>query len=684
MSVTFAARRLPALLLVLLVALALVRSAVGTRLDGFTIDEPWHVVAGIAYARHGDFSLNPEHPPLAKRWAAAFMDEGFVLPPAPPLSEKADERAYVEQVVYADNDDRAVQNRLRLAMWAFHALALAALGLLLWRALGAPWALGTLAFLALEPTVAANLPLLMTDLPVALTLTCSAVALGLLLARWRWRWALLLGVAMGAALGSKHSALAGLGALALLAVAGWLWQLPAVSTRERLRRALQLVVSGVLALTLLWAQYDFRFAPRADGGEAFNRPLSGKLADLDGAFAAEGIAVADRLQLLPRAYLWGLADTLRVGVVGRGEPGNLLWGEFVPGAPPWYAWPSLLLVKLPLPLLAMGLLGALALWRLPLPPPARWTLAALVAMGLGHGSALYASASLYAGVRHALPLVPLLAVLAGALVAQAWSSPRPALRALALSPLLLAASFTLGEPRLWEYHNELAGGSAGAHRLFDNEGLDIGQRQREIFAYAEQHVAPTGKPLYRLYSGNSALASRASFRYRRHVESIADDNRAGVFDGFFVIRTSARVPAPQFSYDPTEMLAGLVPQARFGNVEIWRGRQVQPKVRLGGLFGSLMRYVYRDGGDDWALVAARAQEIVDAFPQHAPAAIELGNAWLRLGERKRAREAYATPLGQQVLAVEAGTREQLQAQLALLDGPTPIEHIVPLRNRAME
>lgn len=56
------------LLLLLLVALCVLRSWIGTRLDSLTVDEPWHIVAGTAYARTGDFHLNPEHPPLVKLW----------------------------------------------------------------------------------------------------------------------------------------------------------------------------------------------------------------------------------------------------------------------------------------------------------------------------------------------------------------------------------------------------------------------------------------------------------------------------------------------------------------------------------------------------------------------------------------------------------------------------------------
>jgi hypothetical protein len=38
-------------LLLLLVAAAIVRSAIATRLDGFTVDEAYHIAAGVYYVR---------------------------------------------------------------------------------------------------------------------------------------------------------------------------------------------------------------------------------------------------------------------------------------------------------------------------------------------------------------------------------------------------------------------------------------------------------------------------------------------------------------------------------------------------------------------------------------------------------------------------------------------------------
>ena len=51
-----------------LVVLTILRSAISTSKDGFTIDEAYHIAAGVSYVKYHDFRINPEHPPLVKLW----------------------------------------------------------------------------------------------------------------------------------------------------------------------------------------------------------------------------------------------------------------------------------------------------------------------------------------------------------------------------------------------------------------------------------------------------------------------------------------------------------------------------------------------------------------------------------------------------------------------------------------
>src|SRR5271154_3410807 len=92
------------------ICLAVLRSAVAPRLDGFTIDEAYHIVAGVSYVKYHDFRINPEHPPFVKLWVGSFVAAtGFRLDPLRQFNDKPGERDYANLAVYWENDPDSVQ-----------------------------------------------------------------------------------------------------------------------------------------------------------------------------------------------------------------------------------------------------------------------------------------------------------------------------------------------------------------------------------------------------------------------------------------------------------------------------------------------------------------------------------------------------------------------------------------------
>jgi Bacterial transcriptional activator domain len=673
--------------IVLLTIAAISRSAIGTRLDSVTVDEPWHIVAGTEYVRTGDFRLNPEHPPLVKLWVGAAMPSSFTLRPGAPLVEKIHEREMVEETFFHDNDFRGAQGRARLAMWSFHGVLLIVFGLLLWRVFGLAWAIGTLAFLAIEPTVGAHLPVVMTDLPLAMTLGLAALCGGLVLATWSWGWTLAFGVALGLALGAKHSALAGLAGLA--AVCGLAALIPAFRGHDlgaAAGRAAKLLLAGGLAIAVLWGQYGFRYHAAPSGADGFNRAMTDKLADLKIEHWRRAIAFADEWRLLPRSYLWGLSDTVRAGVEGRAENMQLLWGVRHKGRPPWFTWPSYVMVKVPLALLALALLGAGALWHADLTPAARASLLALLGVGTAHVLALSGSQGAYAGVRHALPIVLVLAVLAGGAAGRAAQGRSKQLAIAVGACFVAAAAMTLREPRLWEYHNELVGGTTNAWRYFANEGIDLGQRTYEVERYVREVIKPTGQRYYLSYDNIVEAETRAlGLSGYKKVEGLDDTNVAGLWEGYFLYRTTDVVPFPETGWDPDTVFKDLTRIARLGSVEVWWGRQRSPDIRAGWMAQLVSEYVYKKGGNDWELVATRLQEVLAVLPWRWNSSLELGNAYLRLGRRAEALQAYRQPFSH----LERGilddlSRRDLEGQIARLERGDDLVTIEPLRPRGME
>ena len=672
-------------LIVLLVLLAVLRSQAGTRLDGYTVDEPWHIVAGVSYLRTGDFRLNPEHPPLAKLAVAVAIPDSFKLRPRATLAEKTQERALVEDTMFFDNDSPATQASARIGMWSFHGAMLLLLGMVLWRGVGLPWAAGTLAYLALEPSVGAHLPVVMTDLPLALGFGLAVASAGLLASEWRWRWVLACGVAVGLCLGSKHSALAGISGIALVLALASVFNLGERGFKAWFARVGKLAVAAALSLLMLWGQYGLRFHAGPDGSDGFNRAMADKISDVNIVHWREGIAFADRHRLLPRTYLWGLADTVRAGLEGRGQASHRLWGVDHKGTPPWFTWPSFVVAKVPLALLALSLLGLVLVPFSRLSPSARWTLAVLLGGSATHFFALLGAQGTYGGIRHALPLVVALAILGGAAVSWACTRRSKAMGAVVTVLLLATVAMTIREPRLWEYHNELAGGTQNAWRAFGNEGLDLGQRFPEIRAFHDRVIKPEGSVFYSQYWFGERQAIALGLNYRKAVSDMDDDNVAGIYEGYFLAGMSSNIPEPAWNWDPVQAFKNAPVAQRLGYLEIRKGRMVDPLGRAANMYWRTMEYLYREDGKDTALVAKRLEEVVKLLPLHLGAGIELGNAHLRLGNVTGARVAYQRLLDQEEKSpIEPLVRGQLQAQLARMEAGEDAAAIPQLRNPSME
>ena len=180
-------KHFPALLTGLL-CLAVLHTLWATSLDGFTIDEPYHVAAGATYLRQGDFRINPEHPPLVKLVAALAEPASLLhIGPFPVLDDKYQERIYTQTAVYKNSDYHRVQRHARAALIASNTLLLLGIGLLLRRVFNASVAVCAVLLLALDPTVSAHMPVVMTDLPMALLgiICCCMAVLALRCRRWR-------------------------------------------------------------------------------------------------------------------------------------------------------------------------------------------------------------------------------------------------------------------------------------------------------------------------------------------------------------------------------------------------------------------------------------------------------------------------------------------------------------------
>ena len=474
----------------LLVALAILRSTTATRLDGFTIDEPYHIAAGVSYVKYHDFRINPEHPPLVKLWVGLVMyATGFRMDSLRQFNDKPGERAFANLTVFRQNDPDAVQRRARMAMYGLNGFLLLALAFALKRVFSAGVSLGTLLFLAIDPTVAAHLPVVMTDLPVAL-LSTTAVVLGARAFRdWIWTDLAACSVFLGLALTAKHSAPVVAVGIALIGAVVAIVQPLEASSHSRWLRVVKLGAVLVGAMLVLWASYLFRYSESPAGQESFNRPLVDKINDVASPTYHAVLATMATTHVVPRAYLWGFADTIRAGMEGRESP-QLFFGKVYDFRGPRYFFPAMIAVKVPIGLIVVMLIGLFLFLTRRIPPD--WILpCAIVLTEAGLFLLVLSRGATYAGIRHALPVVVLLSVFAGISFEMALSSKTRQLKILVTTALVAAAASALPQMRPWEYFNEFVGGTSNAYHLFSDEGVNLGQRSKELAEYYKRVLKPS-------------------------------------------------------------------------------------------------------------------------------------------------------------------------------------------------
>ena len=652
-----------------LIALAAIRSNWATRLDGFTIDEPWHITAGVSHVRVSDFRLNPEQGPVVKLWIGAVFGSGaFQLPALRKLNDKYDERLFTEDAVYRLNDPDATLSRARIGMLVFTALLLASFAWAVWRSVGPGLSVATIAFLAIDPTIAAHLPVVMTDLSTSI-LSVSAVMLAAHALRTQRGFDYLAAaVFLGLALASKHSALTA--ALFIAAMAA------AVAIAKRSWRTV--AWSSALfafALLILWSLFRFQYWESGRQEDAFNRPLKEKIEDIHSPASRAVVEVLNATRIVPRAYLWGLADTIHEGIEGRSYIIHAFGRSY--DRSPWYMFPGLIAVKIPLGLLVLSFWGVwLAVFR-PMRSPARWALYAALGYGLVFLALLMPSAAYYAGIRHALRCLVVLALLGG--YAIDWALRAKLLpRLVCVAALLTASVEALPAIRPWEYHNALAGNTAGAYRYFSNEGVDIGQRTRELADYYRREVEPRGEVAYLLYDLRPADQKRRGIRAHYYGSPEGAGDQSVDLTGTFFVGTTEIAITRRHDY---EALRFARPVARFGNLLVYRGTFHLPEWRAWSLTIQAMDLLYSEKPDP---VRARVllEEVVTLRPMMVGPAVELGNMALKRGDRDGALSAYRT--ARSYLPPGDSVTRALDGQISRLQGGQDPQSIPPIRNPWME
>lgn len=460
-------------LAVVILLLAVFYGAVGQEdRRGHTSDEPIHLVRGLVYWQTGDAGLSYAHPPLGNAIATLPFAARPPRVDFEAMREAGHDDAAKVARSYFEADFGGARAELSVARHVMAGLTVAfALFVFGWtyRRWGRPTAFVALALFAGHPTLLAHGGLVTTDLPLALASFVCFTRWLVLLERPGWRSLLAFAAAAAVMLVTKYTAIVLLVLMLALAI-GWMWRR---GGRWPQRKALPLLRDVVVVATvgLLAINAIYRFEETGLTAQEIAEHPEPK---------AEVRRVSDELlpdpELVPEAtpiplpfpYVYGLAYVRQ-----HAAQGHLSWffGFRTRGRQVAY-FPLLLTIKTPVGILFLLGLG-LWLWRKKIHVPAPTTLA-LGGLGLAF-VALASVSSFNLGVRHVLPAVPIMIVLAARAAVVGWEAlehrlARPAI-AIAVGSATLAAAVA---PDDIAYFNALVGGRAGGHRI-SIVGEDWGQ-----------------------------------------------------------------------------------------------------------------------------------------------------------------------------------------------------------------
>ncbi|HLL61601.1 MAG TPA: phospholipid carrier-dependent glycosyltransferase [Propionibacteriaceae bacterium] len=461
-----------AVALLLQMAVAMITTAVQ---QTPTIDEPVYAGAAVVQWQQHSLRYNAEHPPLGKTLIGAGL--AFGSPQLDP-GFAGDGTALGRRLLYeSGNDPDRLLLLARLPVIAL-TLAFGVVVLLFAREVFSPvGGILALALFAFSPDVIAHGSLATLDVPATGFLLVAAWAAWRARSRRLLPWLAVTGLALGAALATKMSALAAVPVVLLLVF------LSVRAARRRWVRAL--VAAGavlVIAVAVVWASY-FVVDPRL----RWTSP-----ADLTDIGGIRGL-VTEWLPF-PQPY----RDGMRIQLGYEDSTwGGFLFGRAYSGSLPWY-FPAALLVKTPLGMLALWVAGTatlLAVRRLRSAVPYLLLTPAVLAMVAAFGARNL-------GTRYVIVVPIFLAVVAGAVTVL---RSRRVTAIVAALVAFVAVSSLRTFPYYLPYANEAFGGPAATARHLHDSNVDWGQDLGRLADRLRERYP--GQPVWLAYKGSGVPAA---------------------------------------------------------------------------------------------------------------------------------------------------------------------------------
>lgn len=436
-----------------------------------TWDEPAHVACGMEWLQEGTYDFEDLHPPLA-RVAVALLPylAGLRLDNRNPGTREM--WAQGNDIFEAHGDYMHNLALARIGVLPFFVVAVLTVWYWTRTVFGPETALAAVGLLTFLPPILAHAGLATTDFAVAAMLAAALFTF----CRWVGRptrpRALALGLAAGLAILCKFTALLFLPACALaVLLVYWITvgRRGYEARRDVALRLRSLALAGFVCALTIWAGYRFSFRPMTASQDRPHQTLD-RIFGTQGKWHRLAYRVAEKTPIPASEFFLGLNEAWHQ--VASGRPMYLLGKVRTHGW--WYFFLVALLVKTPIAFLLLSVIGVVAAfgrwregrdWSVLAPPGAAL---ALLLVCLPTGFDL--------GLRHILPIYPLLAIVAGLGVVELWHllGPRWLGPSLAVGLCVwMAAASVLAHPDYLAYFNRLAGDHP--ERILVNSDLDWGQ-----------------------------------------------------------------------------------------------------------------------------------------------------------------------------------------------------------------
>jgi hypothetical protein len=450
-------RRLHVLLVVVLLALIPIQAMISMRQKSATFEEGVHLAAGAYYLNKWDMEGCPGYPPLVRMWEALPLRIfGVHLPGAPMSCEEMYPFEYATEFLYVLNDADTVLF-LGRAMVVMLALLL---GIYVYRfaldLFGPNAALLALFLCAFSPNLLAHARLATLDLALTTFLFITVFHFR----RAGWRNMLLATLFACLAVSTKYTA----------------WLLFPVLLAWNIRKYRLILVMFIACVLVINMQYGFK----------------GTFQKASKPFQSTLMKGWDTPVPLPEAYVRGLDLTIYFDR-DYNHPNWYLGRLYMENEHWWHYYLTALALKVPLPMLALLLMGFLQAVLVAKKEKGKLLLFLPCAVFLLFFSLICQS---QLGLRLLLPAFPFAFVATGFLAPFLFKKAVP--RRLLLAGLVgwyLAASLFI-HPHYLAYFNVLAGGPSHGFDYFADSNLDWGQDLKGLKAYMDEHGWKRVRMLY--------------------------------------------------------------------------------------------------------------------------------------------------------------------------------------------